>query len=573
MRIMSLMLGLTLISIMPSSAQNGPASPSAAQTVTVLSDALAEPDSDASQIFRDLSILLDRQGDLRAFIIDDYGGASNVRDLLQLRGVDFAIVNSDVLASLSLSKTLPDARRKIRLVAPLASQRVLLFAKRGIEKPVDLNGKKVATYAARSSRGLTAKTIFGLLKIDAKIQELEEKELSGKAADMDAVLVFDKDLPRLRQWGIVPATYHLLALPASGPLAQVYFPAKLAKSPIDGFPVSQDSETLQVATVLAAFDWNAGHGRYPASSSFVAKFFALLPELRRKPRSPLRQIDVRADLPGWQRLESAVALASAAPAPVSGVLDGDTLRVLAVARPPFTNPQQKDGGVVLKLFTDALANTKVPVTVQWATDERTLIEGMAGERTADAGVFIQSTECESPGDQSPVEASICDRASLSEPLMQAVLGVFTRIDTQLDPNAPGGGQPRTICIPESQPVTATALNSVAWIKVSEVRTLRPKTLIDCVAAVDGGDADGMIGIEPETRFVIDRLKLGQVLQLSQRIDLPTGIHVAVAKENPRSAAILQAVNEAIGKLRANGGYAAVMSAHLADLTGTPPSRP
>ncbi len=132
---------------------------------------------------------------------------------------------------------------------------------------------------------------------------------------MDALLTFEQDLPRLKSWGITPGAYRILAISSSGPLAQAYVARKLGRSPIEGFATT-GSDTLQVTTLLAAFDWNSTHSRYPSASDFTAKFFALLPELRsRNPKSPLRKTDVRAAVPGWQRLDTAAPLAAAAAAP------------------------------------------------------------------------------------------------------------------------------------------------------------------------------------------------------------------------------------------------------------------
>ena len=157
--------------------------------------------------------------------------------------------------------------------------------------------------------------------------------------------------------------------------------------------------------------------------------------------------------------------------------------------------------------------------------------------------------------------------------MQAVLAVFTRLDMPLDPKGPESGQGRILCIPESRPVPAEALAAVPWLKAGSVKTLRPKTLIDCLAAADRREADALIAVEPEVRYAIDRLKLSQSLQISQRLTVPAGFHAVVAKDHPRRAEILQTINGAIAKLKTSGGYATVMTSHLADLTGIPVVQP
>jgi hypothetical protein len=227
----------------------------------------------------------------------------------------------------------------------------------------------------------------------------------------------------------------------------------------------------------------------------------------------------------------------------------------------------------LKILAGALRAAGLPVSIQWAGSERALLDGIVTKKTADAGFFWQTPHCDAPSNQSANEAELCDRAVLSEPLMQAVISVFTRLDMSLDPDGPDAGQTRTICVPENQPVPQQAVAEIPWIKGASVKILRPKSLIDCLAAVERHEADALIAIEPEARFVIERLKLSQSFQISQRAAVTTGLHAVVAKDNPRQAEIIQGINDALLKFRAGGGYAAVMASHFADLTGSQVKQP
>ena len=108
-------------------------------------------------------------------------------------------------------------------------------------------------------------------------------------------------------------------------------------------------------------------------------------------------------------------------------------------------------------------------------------------KSGDAGLYWPTLNCDAPRDQSVTEAAVCDSALFSEPVMQAVVGVFTRIDTPL--KAAGGeeeAQGKTICVPESQPVIREALGAIPWLEGAKVKTLRLRTLIDCIAALDRG---------------------------------------------------------------------------------------
>jgi len=547
----------------------------APHSVTILSDGTSDPNGAASQVLSEIAITLDKESNLRVLSMSGYGGATNARDLLQLRGADLSVVNHDVLAYLDLSQTLPEARRKIRLIAPLFHQRVLLFARQNVKTIEELKGRKVGISSERTSRGVTAKTVFGSLKMNVEFVELDNKDFANRA-DLDAILIFENDLPDLKALGISPRTYHLLSIPASnGPLTKVYLPVNLGKEPVLGFNSDQAIETIQVSTVLAAFDWGPKQGRYADVVSFVEKFFALLPKMRKAyPNSPVARIDIKTMPPGWQRFAPAQTFTASTPgatgkeasqAPLwnaEALPAKEPLRLLALSHPPLTDAQQADGGVALKLLTEALESTNVGVSVQWADGEKAFLEGLLSNK-ADAGIFWQSLNCDAPGEQSASGAVVCDRTAFSEPVMLAVLGVFTRLDAQLSTPS----SLRTLCIPESQPISEGTLDSIPWLKGAQVKMLRMKTVIDCIAALDRHEAEALIALEPEGRFVIEKLKL-QSLQLSQRIETPMGLHVLVEKANPRQAILLQTINEALSKFRASSGYSQVIASHISDLTGS-----
>ncbi|MFZ1107071.1 MAG: hypothetical protein WAN43_01810 [Rhodomicrobium sp.] len=579
MRFLIFMVGVSLCLAQTAFSQvNWPAPKSGTRMVTILSDGTSDPNGAASQVLSEIAIALDKDSDVRVLSLSGYGGVTNARDLLLLRGADLAVVNNDVLAYLDLSRTLPDARRKVRLIAPLYRQRVFLFARSNVKTVEELKGLKVGVPSSRTSRGVTARTVFGMLKIPVQFEELEPKELAKK--NLDAILLFESDLPDLKAFGIAPGAYRLLPIPAaSGPLSRVYLPAKLGKTQVAGFGSGQAVDTIEVSTLLAAFDWNAKQSRYADVVAFVEKFFALLPKIReRNPNSPFTRTDVRTVPPGWQRFAPAEPLAASAPrltakeaaqAPVWSAEAPPArraLRLLALSHPPLTDAQQSDGGVAFKLLTGALELAGVDVNVQWVDGEKDFLDALLASK-ADAGVFWQTLNCDAPGDQSASGAAVCDTAAFSEPIMLAVLGVFARVDTPLGAEGQEG-RVRTLCAPESQPISEEALNAIPWLKGAEVKMVRLKTVIDCIAALDRHEAEALIALEPEGRFVIEKLKLSQSLQLSQRIAVPAGLHALVAKSNPRQAQLIQTINEALAKFRASKDYAEVIASHIADLTGS-----
>lgn len=563
-----------------------PSAKPASGVVTILSDELSEPRSPASQVLNDISVTLDQSSSLRVLSVAGYGGVGSVRDLLQLRGADFAILNNDVLTYLDLAKANPEARQKIKLVAPLYNQGVFLFARQPIKSIEDLKGRKLGLLAAKPSRTLTARTIFGLLKINVEFVELKNEQLAQRAAtDIDAVLVFEQDLADLKSLGLKPDIFNLISISGfTGPLGRVYKRKTFSKESLGAFGAGNDLETVEVTTLLASFDWKPKQARYNEVTAFVQKLFEALPKLRsRNTGSLLSDTDFRAELPGWRRYGPAVVLAAAAPplpvktdSPPPSMFPADDdvaskskpLRLSVIARPPLTDPYQANGGLVLNLFVEALAAAGISTSIEWADSERAQLETLLTERTSDIGLFWQAPNCDNPGSLSANEATLCDRVAHSDPLMQVLFGVFTRLDMPLAVKTEGAAQGRTLCIPDNQSIPQAAVSAIPWIKGETIKTLRPKTLIDCIAAVERREADAFVAIESEGRFTIDKLQLFNVFQLSQQPEAGISLHAVVAKDNPLQAQLLVRINHALLEFKSSDRYAAIVTSHLATLTGS-----
>ena len=258
-------------------------------------------------------------------------------------------------------------------------------------------------------------------------------------------------------------------------------------------------------------------------------------------------------------------------------------RIVAVARPPLTNAQEKDGGVALKILTGALKAAGVPVSLQWAYSERALLDNLTS-KTADVGLFWHTPNCVRP--KSVMEAELCDDDALTDPLMQAVIAVVTRPDMPLDPGGPNAAaQTPTLCVPESQTIPDEAVAAIPWIKAASVKTsgpktkaasvktLRPKTPVDCLAAVGRHEADALIAVEPEARLTLEKLKLSQFFRISQVPGITSGVHAVVSNDNPRQTQFLQTINEALAKFKSSGAYAAMMAPPPTKLTGASVKQP
>src|SRR5262245_8329093 len=168
--------------------------------VTVLTDGIAEPSGQGTLAINELAARLGQIGKMRVLPVAGQGGAENVRDLLYLRGVDLAILNSDILAYLDQVRRFPDARRRIRYVTHLLDQKVYLLARQEFSNIEDLRGRRVMVLSRSGGSYTTAIALFGLLKIEVTLQSPGPDAALGDAGypEFDAILLLSGELSRLR---------------------------------------------------------------------------------------------------------------------------------------------------------------------------------------------------------------------------------------------------------------------------------------------------------------------------------------------------------------------------------------
>ena len=89
----------------------------------------------------ELAKVLDDGDNLRIMPIVSYGAASNLEDLIYLRGVDLAITQSDVFEYFRTERKTPNLQNKINYILRLPIAELHILAKTDIQSIEDLRGK------------------------------------------------------------------------------------------------------------------------------------------------------------------------------------------------------------------------------------------------------------------------------------------------------------------------------------------------------------------------------------------------------------------------------------------------
>jgi TRAP-type uncharacterized transport system substrate-binding protein len=235
------------------------------------------------------------------------GPTENVNDLLYLKGIDIAIINSDSLDEYRAQ--VPEIEKRIVHVMNLFPSELHVFVRPEINSLADLAGKKVNFNTQGTAAAYSGPLIFSRLGIEvektfvphpAALEQMRKGEMAA------VVFVTSKPVDAFvkRKWD---EGFKFLAVPWGPRLADYYVPASL--TPAD-YPAlvhaGEDIETIAVPTVLVAYNWNPGTPRYDRVTAFVSELFGRLDQLRASGFDPKwKEANPGAGVPGLQRLKAA----------------------------------------------------------------------------------------------------------------------------------------------------------------------------------------------------------------------------------------------------------------------------
>jgi TRAP transporter TAXI family solute receptor len=256
------------------------------------------------RIAEDLANVLDDGATRRIVPMVGKGSLQNLMDLKVLRGIDVAIVQSDVLDYAKAQRN-PPGIESVPYIAKLYNEEFHLLARADVKNVEDLAGKKVNFGLQGDGTNFTGSRLFDLLKIKVTpvnydqataLEKLRTGEIAALAyvAGKPAPLFLD-----VRQQDRL----HFLAIPLKTEIASAYIPARLTS---DDYPTVVPAEggvdTVAVGAVMVVANLIPESERSRNVASFVEAFFTQFPKLLDEGHHPKwNEVNLAAELPGWHR--------------------------------------------------------------------------------------------------------------------------------------------------------------------------------------------------------------------------------------------------------------------------------
>jgi NMT1-like family len=262
-------------------------------------------------------------GEMQVLPIVTRGPTENVNDLLYLKGVDAAIINSDALEE--YKSQVPQIRERITCILNLFPSELHIFVRPEIRTLADLAGKKVNFNTQGTAAAYSGPLIFSRLGVEVDkmfiphpvaLEQMRRGEIAA------VVFVTSKPVDAFVK-GKWDEGFKFLPVAYGPKFEDYYLPSSLESADYPNL-IAKDQRiaTIAVPTILASFNWQPDSPRYRRVARFVDELFGRIDKLR----SPgfdakWKDVDPAARAPGLERFRAAQEwLDRAAPTKQSGRL-------------------------------------------------------------------------------------------------------------------------------------------------------------------------------------------------------------------------------------------------------------
>ena len=235
------------------------------------------------------------------------GPTENVNDLLYLRGVDTAIINSDSLEE--YKSQVPQIQQRITYLLSLFPSELHIFVRPEIRSLSDLAGKKVNFNTQGTAAAYSGPLIFSRLGVDVEkmfiphpvaLEQMKRGEISG------VVFVTSKPVDAFVK-GKWEEGFKFLPVEYGSKFEDYYLPSYLEQADYPNLvPKGERIATIAVPTILASFNWRTTSPRYRRVARFVDELFSRADKLK----SPgfdakWKDVNLTTRAPGLERFQAA----------------------------------------------------------------------------------------------------------------------------------------------------------------------------------------------------------------------------------------------------------------------------
>jgi TRAP-type uncharacterized transport system substrate-binding protein len=235
------------------------------------------------------------------------GATENINSLLYLKGIDAAIINTDVLDEYKAQ--VPFVERRIVYLLNLFPSELHIFVRPEIQSLDDLKGKKVNFNSQGTAAAYSGPLIFSRLGLNVEkmfiphqvaLEQMKRGEISA------VVFITSKPVDAFLKGRWDPG-FKFLPVEYNAKFEDYYLPSSLGTTDYPNLvPKGERIATIAVPTILAAYSWPQQSDRYRRVARLVDHLFSRLDRLQSPGFDPKwKEVNLRARVPGLERFRPA----------------------------------------------------------------------------------------------------------------------------------------------------------------------------------------------------------------------------------------------------------------------------
>lgn len=235
---------------------------------------------------------------------------------------------------------------------------------------------------------------------------------------------------------------------------------------------------------------------------------------------------------------------------------------------PYTGRTLPEGGLLIDLLQSSMnlikeqAKGGFDFRVSWVNDWAAHLNPLLITRALDAGIPWTKPDCANLAALDRASRYRCEKFFFSDPFYESLTVLFVRNDSTLNFETDEQVVGKTLCVTKGWSTNDLDKGGRNWLKDGKIVLMQPPSIEECFRLLDAATVDAVITADLAGQAVAAALGMADRVHAASRpLNIET-MHVVIAKTHPHARTVLYYVNSSLARLKATGGYDAIVTRHL-----------
>ena len=233
---------------------------------------------------------------------------------------------------------------------------------------------------------------------------------------------------------------------------------------------------------------------------------------------------------------------------------------------PFTDRRLINDGLVTDILVSALRRSpdRPAFEINWINDWSIHLDPLLSSHEYDMGFPWLRPDCDSTPDEYR-----CQNFRFSHPIFQLLVLLFVDKERPLVFNTEADIEGAVLCRPKGYYTHDLEKDGRLWLTNNIVQLMQPDSIQECFEMLTRGDVDAVALNEFTGRSAVASLSLqDRVTVLEGRPLSIEGLHIVIHKQHPRSAELMELINESVSELQLSERHSVIIDTHFREYWST-----